>query len=338
MKRTRLKDIAQMLNTSTATVSRALKDSPEISEGMKMRVKEVAQLLDYKPNHTALTLKIRKSYLLGVIFPDLSNMYMSSILVGLLNEAAQKGYKMMIAESNYDLDKELGLIGEFYDLDVDAVMILPSRKLNNERKRLEGVIRRDVPFLVIDRAIDFEEKSYPFISSDDYVGSCEGMNYLISKGYKRIAHLKGVDSSSVAMVRYRAYADVLVENGVEEDSNLVLSCRAFTTAEGRLLCRELMALPNPPDAFFCINDPVAIGVLDELRAMGLKVPEDVGVLGFSNSNLAEVCSPRLSSIHQPGEEVGREAIKLLLSHIEKGVDISEKRIVLKTHLIRRESC
>lgn len=337
MKRTTLKDLAKALNTTIATVSRALHDSPEISEAMKNKVRKVANLYNYKPNTTALSLKFQKSYRLGVIFPRLAHYYVTQIVSGMLSEAGKNGYKMLIAESNYDPKKEMEYIQEFYELNVDAILILPSRKLGQNKNELEKLVKNDIPFLIIDRLIYFDTIKTPLISSDDYIGTREGITHLIEQGYKKIAHLRGLKSSSLANVRHDAYLDTLRENNLECEENQVLTCKRFTKQEGEEMAVKLMKLAVSPDAIFCINDIVAIGVLAGLKKMGKKVPEDVGVLGFSNSDLAEVSSPQLSSIHQPGMKIGRKSIQLVLSNIAGKKDISKKNVVLKTKLVARES-
>lgn len=337
MKKTTLKDIAKALNTTIATVSRALHDNPEISNKMKNRVREVAKLYNYKPNSTALSLKFQKSYTLGVIFPKLTHYYFSEIITGLLQEATKNGYKLIIAESKYKPEKELNLIQEFYELNVDGVIILPSRKLDLMRKRLEEQICNDIPFLFIDRVIDLKTKKVPFISSDDYIGTKEGINHLIKQGYKKIAHLKGLDTSSVSNLRYQAYLDILEKNKMDIKKEWIISCQKFTIKEGEVLVKQIMALEEKPDAIFCINDHIAIGVIRGLLKLGYKIPEEVGVLGFSNSDISEVCTPQLSTIHQPGIEIGKKGIRLILSNINQKKDISDVNIVLKTKLIQRES-
>jgi len=337
MKKTTLKDIARALNTSIATVSRALYNSDEISEKMKNRVREVAQLYNYKPNSTALSLKFHKSYALGVILPRLSHYYFSEVLSGLLQEATRNGYKLIIAESKYNVNKELEYIQEFYEMNVDGIFILPSRKLSIKKTRLEQQIRDDVPFLFIDRRIDLDKKEIPFITSDDYVGTREGIEHLIEQGYHNIAHLKGLETSSIANIRHQAYMDTLIKNKLEINNNLIISCKYFTIEEGELLACRLMNAKEIPDAFFCINDHIAIGVLKALKKLGYRVPQDVGVLGFSDSDISAVCTPLLSTIHQPGREIGKKAVLLILSNINGKEVISSKHIVLKTKLIKRES-
>ena len=337
MKRSTLKDLAKALNTSIATVSRALSDQPDIGLDMKRRVREVAALYNYKPNSTALSLKFQKSYRLGVIFPRLAHYYVTQILSGMLQQASDSGYKILVAESNYDPKKELEFIDEFYELNVDAILILPGRKLNLKKDLLEKKIKNDVPFLIIDRLIYFDNKKTPLISSDDYIGTKEGVTHLIEQGYKKIAHLRGLPSSTLANVRCKAYLDTLEEHNMPTNPDWVLTCKKFTIAEGSQLAKQLMTQANPPDAIFCISDILAVGVLDGLRELGLCVPTDVGVLGFSNSDLAEVCSPRLSSIHQPGKRIGKRSIKLVLENIENDKDISKTNIVMRTKLVARES-
>ncbi len=337
MKRATLKDLAKALNTTPATVSRALHDHPEISKAMKDRVKEVAALFHYKPNTTALSLKYQKSFRLGVIFPRLTHYFVTQILSGMLQEAGKAGYKMLIAESNYNENKELEYIQEFYELDVDAIFILPGRKLGLKKNQLEKIIKKDVPFLIIDRLIYFDHLKTPMISSNDYTGTSEGIRHLIEQGYRKIAHLKGLTSSTIANVRVKAYRETLREQHMEFHESWMMTCKTFDKKEGEELAQKLMRLKNRPDAIFCISDNVAVGVLSGLRKMGIKVPEEVGVLGFSNSDFAEICSPTLSSIHQPGRKMGTKSVKMVLDAIENKVDISNKNISMKTRLIIRES-
>ena len=337
MKRTTLKDLAKSLNTTIATVSRALHDHPEISDKMKSRVKEAAALYNYKPNTTALSLKFQKSYRLGVIFPRLTHYYLAQILSGMLSQATKAGYKMIIAESNYSPDKEMDLIQELYELDVDGILILPSRKLGSQKAQLEKLIKPDIPFVIIDRLIHFDNLKTPLISSNDYIGTKEGILHLIDQGYKKIAHLRGLSSSTIATVRVNAYLDTLKAKGLEFHKEWLQTCKKFNLNEGEKLAVQLMDLKNRPDAIFCVSDTVALGVIRGLKKMGIRVPEDVGVLGFSNSDLAQVSAPSLSSIHQPGRKIGIKSIKMVLSKIDDQKDISNEHLIMKTRLVIRES-
>lgn len=337
MKRTTLKDLAKALNTTPATVSRALHDHHEISKSMKDRVKEAAQLMNYKPNTTALSLKYQKTYRFGVIFPRLTHFFIRQIVSGMLQEAGKAGYKMLIAESNYNPEKEMEYIQEFYELDVDAIFILPGRKLGLKKNKLEKIIKKDIPFFILDRLIYFDNLKTPMMSSNDFVGTCEGIRHLIDQGYKKIAHLRGLTSSSIANERMNAYISTLREHDMELDESWIMTCKKFDRKEGEEYTKKLMSLRNRPDAIFCISDIVAVGVMGALRKMGLRVPEDVGVLGFSNSDLAEVCTPSLSSINQPGRKMGIRSVRMVLDALDNHVDISNKNISMKTRLIIRES-
>lgn len=337
MKRVTLKDLAKSLNTTIATVSRALHDHPEISDNMKNRVKEAAALYNYKPNTTALSLKFQKSFRFGVIFPRLTHYYLAQILSGMLSQATKAGYKMIIAESNYNPDKEMELIQEFYELDVDAILILPSRKLGSQKAKLEKLIKPDIPFVIIDRLIHFENLKTPLISSNDYIGTKEGIVHLIDQGYKKIAHLRGLSSSTIATVRVDAYLNTLKAHEMEFHEDWILTCKRFNQNEGEKLAKQLMEMDNKPDAIFCVSDNVALGVIRGLKKMGIRVPEDVGVLGFSNSDLAQVSSPSLSSIHQPGRKIGIRSIKMVLSNIDDKIDISNEHLIMKTRLVKRDS-
>ncbi len=337
MKRATLKDIAKSLNTTIATVSRALHDHPEISDKMKAKVRDVAALINYKPNTIALSLKFQKSYRIGVIFPKLAHYYVTQILSGMLEEAGKAGYKLLIAESSYNEKKELEYIEEFYELNVDAILILPGRKLGKIKEKLEKLIKPDIPFVILDRLIFFDHKKTPLISSNDDVGTREGINHLIDQGYKKIAHLRGLQSSTLANDRCRAYVETLMANNMELVNDWIVTCEKFSMKEGEQLAIKLMQMENKPDAIFCISDIVAIGVLSGLKKCGIKIPEEVGVLGFSDSDLALVSSPQLSSIHQPGKRIGKKSIKLVLEHIVHHKDITHENIVMKTRLVVRAS-
>jgi LacI family transcriptional regulator len=185
--------------------------------------------------------------------------------------------------------------------------------------------------------VEFENLKAPIILSNDKIGTRQGIIHLADQGYKKIAHLRGLPSSSLANARNDAYIETLNELKLESHKDWILTCNHFSIPEGEKLTQKLMNLNNPPDAIFCINDIVAIGVLKTLKKLNMKVPEDIGVLGFSNSDLSQVSHPTLSSIHQPGVSIGKKSIRLVLSHINDQKDISNKYLKVKTKLIIRES-
>ncbi|GAB3654415.1 LacI family DNA-binding transcriptional regulator [Echinicola sediminis] len=329
-----LKDIARELGLAVSTVSRALKSHPDISDETIKLVKDYAEKHHYVPNLLAVNFRKNKTFNIGLIIPELVHQFFSSIISGVIKEANEHGYNVMICQSNEQVEDERKVARALLNSRVDGVIISLSNE-TEEVGHLEDFINADIPVVQVDKIID--EFDTPKVVVNDYAGAFQAVEHLIQLGYKRIAHIRGRLIVQHSNERYRGYAEALEQNGMQLPEAFVKVCDLLTEEEGYGFAKELMALPDPPDAIFCVTDLVALGVMKYLREQHISVPEQVGVVGFSNWKLGEIVSPTLSTVHQPGYELGEKAMELLLNKINKGMQSPNEKVVLSADLIIRES-
>lgn len=329
-----MKDIARALNVSVATVSRALKDSPKISLQQRTKIKEYAQKHNFSPNLIAESLrhsKLRPSKIIGVIIPEFTHYYFSSILSGIEEEASLRGYRIMVAQSNEQFERESSICQSFYENKVCGV-IVSQAKDTTSYDHFRALLNNDVPIVFYDRICTGLNTSRVVV--DDYMGAFTAVTHLIESGCKRIAYYGSPMQMEISKNRLNGYKDALLKHGLRiHDSDIVI-CDNRTDAER--ITPEILQRENRPDAFFAVNDDTAIGILYTAKRMGLKVPEDVCICGFTNGQRALSCDPPLTTVEQRGHVVGKEAVDILVGHVEGMIprDKAEKRVV-RTRLVVR---
>ncbi len=333
-----IKDIARELGISPSTVSRALKDHPDISSKTKEAVNALAEKLNYQPNIVALNLRQKKTFTIGVIIPELVHFFFSTVISGIEDVAYQAGYSVILAQSNESYEREKTDIKALFNSRVDGLLMSISRETKNF-DHIESVIAKGVPVVFYDRTFNTTICSNVLV--DDYVGAKEAVNHLIDQGYQKIAFLEGSPGLIITADRKRGYMDALKEHGLEFKAAYIEECLTGSLEEGKRATKKLLAMPNPPDAIFTANDPLAVGAMQSIKEAGLRIPQDVGVVGFSNWSYGSLLEPSLTTVDQPGFEMGQEAARLLIRHIEwadkdQGDPQPETR-VLKTRLIVRDS-
>lgn len=333
-----IKDIARELGISPSTVSRALKDHPDISPQTKKAVNELAEKLNYQPNIVALSLRQSKTNTLGVIIPELVHFFFSTVISGIEDVAYSAGYNVIITQSNESLQREKTDIKALFNSRVDGMLISISRETNSF-DHIEGILAKGVPMVFFDRV--YENANSSTVIVDDLSGAKEATQHLISQGCKRIAHLEGPPNLGITKQRLEGYVQALNEAGLPVEKELIVSCPQGSIEEGKAATEQLLKLPNRPDAIFATNDPAAMGAMQAIKAAGLKIPDDVAVVGFSNWVFSGLLDPSLTSVDQPGFEMGQEAAKLLIRQIEVKSKDNEEPIpetkILKTKLIVRDS-
>jgi LacI family transcriptional regulator len=333
-----IKDIARELGISPSTVSRALKDHPDISTETKKAVNELAVKLNYQPNIVALSLRQKKTNTIGIIIPEIVHFFFSTVISGIDDVAKQAGYNVILAQSNESYQREVSDIKVLFNSRVDGMLISVSRETTNF-DHIESIISRGMPVVFYDR--NYNSPSASKVIVDDYNGAKEAVNHLIAQGCKRIAHIEGAPGLSISTDRLGGYMDALKENKIKIEESLIQKCPSGSMEDAKQTTRKLMALPAPPDGIFCNTDVMAMGAMMAIKEKGLKIPEDVAVVGFSNWSFSELTEPSLSSVDQPGYEMGQEAARLLIRQIEvKDKDVVEytpETKVLKTKLIVRNS-
>ena len=331
-----LKDIAKHLGVSVATVSRALKDFPDIGAETKAAVKKLAEEWNYRPNTLAVGLRKQKSKIIGVIIPEIVHHFFSSVISGIMDEMEQHGYSIMLFQSNETLFREQRDIDVLLNSRVDGLMI----SLSNNTTTFEHISnaqKMGIPVVLFDKVTDELDCSQVVV--DDQEGAYLATKHLIDQGCKRIAHIRGPEHPKNAHDRLQGYINALHDAGISVDESLILSCEKVIHEEGYQFAKQLLALPTPPDGIFAITDAVAIGAMVAIKEHGLHIPTDIALVGFSNWRMAAVVEPTLTSIHQPGYEMGQAASRILLEEINvsKSENIQHQKIVLKTNLVIRDS-
>ena len=333
-----IKDIARELGISPSTVSRALKDHPDISSKTKVAVNALAEKLNYQPNIVALNLRQKKTFTIGVVIPELVHFFFSTVISGIEDVAYQAGYSVILSQSNESYEREKTDIKALFNSRVDGMLISVSRETKNF-EHIESVIAKGIPVVFYDRTYNSPMSSNVIV--DDYIGAKEAVNHLIEQGYRKIAFLEGSPGLIISADRKRGYMDALKDNGLEQKEAFTQECVTGSMEEGKRATKKLLSMPEPPDAIFAASDPLATGAMQSIKEKGLRIPQDVGVVGFSNWSYGSLIEPSLTTVDQPGFEMGQEAARLLIRQIElsdkdQGDPVPETKI-LKTRLIVRDS-
>ncbi len=329
-----IKDIAKALGVSVSTVSRALQDKPEISEDTKILVREMAKKLKYRPNSMAVALKTQKSYSIGVVVPQIVSAFYASVVKGIEQVANGLGYLVLVSSSNEDMNKEQKNVYGFIDHRVDG-MIVSLSKATDKFDHIHYIQENDVPLVLFDRTS--KEINVPKVVANDADAAYLAVSHLIDKKCKRIALLTGPEHMLIGRNRYRGYKAALENHRMEIDSKLIVRCN-LTVEDAKEATLKLLQMETPPDAIFGINDEVAIGALFAIKEMGLNIPDDIAVVGFSNSNRSRYIEPTLTTMDQNPEKIGILAAKLLFEQIEGKLGKGEtKEIIVPATLIVRTS-
>ena len=329
-----MKDIAREFNTSVATVSRALKDSPRISEEKRRAIQQYAKEHNFFPNFLAESLrnsKVMQPKIIGVIVPELAHYYFSTVLAGIEEEARARDYRIMVAQSNEKYEREVKICQSFYENKVCGI-IVSQAKDTTKYDHFNQLLDNGVPLVFYDRICTGVNADRVVV--DDYQGAYNAVTHLIEIGCKRIAFYGSPMTLEISKNRHNGYVDALKRHGIEPDDTLMRFCDNRSDAE--IITPELLEREDRPDAFFAVNDDTAIGIMYAAKRMGVKVPDDISICGFTNGQRAIACDPMLTTVEQRGKRVGEEAADILIGHVEGAIprDKVEKRIV-RTRLIIR---
>jgi len=328
-----IKDIARQLGISPSTVSRALKDHPDISNETKKAVTELAQKLKYQPNVLALSLQSAKSNTIGVIIPEIVHFFFSSVISGIEDVAQKEGFTVMICQSNESYEREVSNAQALFAHRVDGVLVSISKETTNY-DHLNFFLENEIPLGFFDRkGRDIEADA---VLINDFQSAYIATSHLIETGHRRIAHLTGPLTLTICSERLRVYCKALEDHEIEVDKELIVN--ADNMEMGAVQIKDLLSHPVPPDAIFAVNDNTAVGAMRAIIEAGLRVPEDIAVVGFSDGRIARLTTPTLTSVDQKGFEMGKEAAKLLIERIQHSqIEIPPRLKVLDGELIIRES-
>ena len=327
-----IKDIARKLNISLSTVSRAMRNAPDVNADTRRAVQALSEEMSYQPNKLALSLKQRQTHNIGVIVPNLDYV-LATMVKGIDEVALEAGYTVMVCQSNESFGRELVNTRRLLDSLVDGFII----SVSSETKvfdHLKKIQEKKMPMVVFDRVTPFLKA--PGVRIDNADGGFQATEHLVEQGYKRIAILAGPKNLGVSNQRVEGYLYALKKYKMKPDADLIIYCD-FNQDYAYLATKELLNMKKRPDAIFTISDRMAIGAMLAIKEKGLKMPQDIGLVGFNNEPVTGLVTPGISSVEQPCFELGKMAAKLFIETMHNNEDMSDVEVVLKTKLIVRES-
>ncbi|GAB3740720.1 LacI family DNA-binding transcriptional regulator [Spirosoma lituiforme] len=328
-----IKDIARKLNISISTVSRALRDMPEIHPDTRKAVVRLAKELDYQPNQLAKNLVKSRTKTIGIIFPNLSYHFFSAMLNNLEEAFMQAGYSVLVAQTNESYVRETISIQNLLRSQVEGIILSLSRD-TADVEHVERLVKKGLPIVLVDRTADIASVSKVMINNQ--MAAFKATEHLIEQGCRRIGFLAGPPQLSLTTQRVEGYLAAAAQYNVTAGDHYIRYCD-YTNENTILQTLSLMSLPNPPDGIVAISDRIAYPALYAMQQKGLVIPRDVAVISFNNEPVSAYFSPTLSSINQPIAEMATETVRLLLRQLESPESLCSETRMFDTQLIVRES-
>lgn len=334
MKHTTIIDIAKKLGISASTVSRALSNHPDIKASTKNQIKKLARELKYNPNPMAQSLKNNKTTMIGVIVPVIKHDFFAYAISGIEEVAYHSGYTIIVCQSNESHEIEVVNTNALIRQRVAGIIASISQSTNNS-EHFRAVIDHGIPLVFFDREIKDINTSKVII--DDAKSARMAVNHLIDRGYKSIAHFAGPKSLTICELRLKGYTEALKNAHIPLNDDLILF-GGMDESDGYRTMDALIKKKITIDAIFAVNDPVAIGAYQRIKEAGLKIPDQIGIVGFSNNKITNLVEPGLTTVDQPSYEMGKIAAEVLIKLIGNGnKSLKSKKIILETKLIIRGS-
>jgi LacI family transcriptional regulator len=332
-----LKQIAKELDVSISTVSKSLRDSTEISEDTRQKVQAFAKLYNYKPNNIALSLKNRKSKTICIIIPEIIHHFFATVISGVEHVANEKGYNVIVCLSDESFDKEVINMEMLANGSIDGFIMSLSKETQQKKDfhHITEVINQGMPVVMFDRVTN--EILCDKVIIDDNLAAFNATQYLINKGFKNIGLISTVDYVSVGKLRTEGYTKALKTNDIKVNESLILKIEDTDNFESHI---ENLISNNNLDALFAVNEIFAVTAIKVAAKLGIKVPEDLSIIGFTDGIISKYSSPAITTVSQNGIKMGEKAAKMLIEKLEiEEEDYEEqyKTEVIETELVERES-
>lgn len=334
-RKTTIVDIANKIGITPSAVSKALSDHPRISSETKNAVLEAVRELAYQPNYLAMGLRKGKSGLIGVLVPGIHYSFFATAIKGVEELLSKEGYSVIIAQSKDSFEHEKKQVAGLLRAQVEGV--IASLAIETKDTTHYKELSVDTPLVLFDRT--YEDDRVSSVIIDDFEGAIKAVDHLIEMGYKRIAHLAGHEHILPFGTRIKGYKSALEKHGLPFKGEYLFQC-APNQDEGAKVTELLLSLPNPPDAIFAASDYLAFGAIRAIKNHGLRIPDDIGIVGFSNEEFSSQVSPSITTIDQFSETMGSSAAELLIEQIRYGTsgkDFVPQKRVLSPQLIIRQS-
>jgi len=326
-----IEDIANIANVSKATISYVINEKPGVSKEVRQKVKKIIEEYNYVPNSAARGLAGEKTHFIGLVIPDISDIFYANIIRGVEKTSNKLGFFLNLLTTHAQAEREQQVIKLFNKSMVDGLIVMAYYLKD---KYIDILTESGIPFVFIDYPRKNEEIYSVLVDNES--GAFEATEYLISLGHKKIAFLEGPQAAWDSKARFEGYVKALNKHVIEFNQNLVENGN-FTKEEGYLATKRLLAKNEKFTAIFSANDQMAIGAIRALKEAGLKVPDDISIVGFDNIEASSIIEPPLTTVNQPIYEMGKKSVEVLVKLINKE-EVKEKKIMLKTKLIERHSC
>jgi len=328
-----IKDIAKELGVHHTTVSLALRNSKSIKKETRDRVWQKARELGYRPNRLAQGFRNKRSNTIGILVPTIRHHFFAKFISEVSEKANDAGFSVMVFQSNEKLDSEKKNVEALIDNRVAGVLISVSKETTTS-DHFEAFEHENIPLVFFDRIP--EMKNVSKVAVDNFQGAHDAVNLLISKGRKKVAFITGASHINVYSDRLEGYKRALNENGITFNQEFLVKGNFFME-DGIIGAKKLLTLPQKPDAILAVGDDVAIGAIKYLKGAGLKIPDDIAVVGFDNDPMGIAIDPELTTVEQPLEQMAEVSLQMLLRKIASGETVAEEEI-LKSSILKRKSC
>lgn len=329
-----IKTIAKELGVSSSTVSKALKDSHEISKETKKRIQAYADHYNYKPNHLALQLRNQKTKVIGVILPKIVHHFFSTVISGIEDGANKKGYNIMVCFSNESYKKEVETLKVLSNGSVDGIIMSIARETlqNKDYDHFKGIVSEEIPFVLFDRVVD--EILCDKVVVDDVGAGYKATKHLLENGRKKIALITTPNHVNVGALRRQGYEKALIEQYININTELIVEIDETKSIKPQIE----KVFENDIDGVFAVNEIYAANAMRIAKELGKSVPNDISIIGFTDGLISEYSSPSITTIAQHGFTMGQQAVDLLIQRIENdAIDFRPKKIVISSDLKLRES-
>ncbi len=329
-----LDDIAKRLNVSKVTVSKALRGHPDISKETTLLVKKTVEEMGYTPNYMARNLSSRRSNTIGVVVPKIAHSFFSTLIESIYDTAFHNNYEIILTVSQENSEREIKHIESLLAMRVDGLIVSITQQ-TRDISIFEKVKRQGIPLTFVDRVIEVPGTNT--ITVDDRGGTYQAIEHAIKLGYTKIAHLAGYPEINIGLKRCLGFEDAMKKYGLEVNPDWVLY-GGFNEEAGYEGFKNIYKSGNLPEFIFAVTYPVALGVYAAVEEVGLKIPDDIDIMCFGNSDVNRFISPSLSCVNQPSEELGKIAVELTLNQIKNIDSFEPKHIEIPTELLLRETC
>lgn len=325
MTNVRQSDIARELKISRVTVSKALRDHPDISRGMKKKIADTARKMGYVPNLIARQLNARRTYTLGISVPDLENSFFASIVDSMIDYATEQHYHVILTVSRERESIERQNIQNLAGMRVEGLLACLSQE-TVDREVFKTVGNMSIPLVFFDRA--FEDMEFSTVTFDDRKGALLALNRIVNEGYTRIAHFAGYATTNIGRRRIEGYTEALRNNAIAVEERWIIE-GGFDVKDGYESFRKLNSASDLPEVIFAVNDRVALGAYKAAREAGVRIPEDIGIFGYGFYETTDLFDPPLTVINQDPRKIAVEAIRLLIDEIDNPDNIQESKADLR---------